>query len=86
MSRFIRGVWVTLGARVASLFIGIASAVIIARALGPRSTRLNNPRKRLDGGEALYDLSHIGQIVRVMAKHSRDRVGPWDEYLPVLHR
>ncbi len=35
MSRFIRGVSVTLGARVASLFIGIASAVIVARALGP---------------------------------------------------
>lgn len=35
MSRFIRGVSVTLAARVASLFIGIASAVIIARALGP---------------------------------------------------
>ncbi len=35
MSRFIRGVSMTLGARVASLFIGIASAVIIAWALGP---------------------------------------------------
>ena len=35
MSRFIRGVSVTLGTRVASLLIGIASAVIVARALGP---------------------------------------------------
>ncbi len=34
----------------------------------------------------VHDLGHIGQIVRVMAKQYRDQVGPWEAYLPVLHR
>ena len=33
-----------------------------------------------------HDLGHIGQVARVMAKHYADDVGPWKEYLPVLHR
>jgi hypothetical protein len=33
-----------------------------------------------------HDLGHIAQITRVMAKQYRDAVGPWDAYLPVLHR
>lgn len=33
-----------------------------------------------------HDLSHIAQITRVMAKHYRDDVGPWREYLPVMDR
>jgi hypothetical protein len=33
-----------------------------------------------------HDLSHIAQISRVMAKQYRDAVGPWQAYLPVLHR
>lgn len=31
-----------------------------------------------------HDLSHIGQITRVMAKHYSEDVGPWKEYLPIL--
>jgi hypothetical protein len=31
-------------------------------------------------------LGHIAQITRVMAKQYRDAVGPWEAYLPVLHR
>lgn len=33
-----------------------------------------------------HDLGHIAQIARVMAKQYRDAVGPWEGYLPVLHR
>ena len=34
----------------------------------------------------VHDLSHIGQIVRVMSKQYGDVVGPWKAYLPVLTR
>jgi hypothetical protein len=34
----------------------------------------------------VHDLSHIGQIVRVMAKQYREEVGAWQAYLPVLSR
>ncbi len=34
----------------------------------------------------VHDLSHIGQIVRVMSKHYKDEVGPWQNYLPILKR
>jgi hypothetical protein len=33
-----------------------------------------------------HDASHLAQIGRVMAKQYREDVGPWAEYLPVLHR
>ena len=33
-----------------------------------------------------HDLGHIAQITRVMAKQYRQAVGPWEAYLPVLHR
>jgi hypothetical protein len=33
-----------------------------------------------------HDLGHLAQIARVMAKQYRDAVGPWQAYLPVLHR
>jgi hypothetical protein len=33
-----------------------------------------------------HDLSHIAQVARVMAKQHRRAVGPWGEYLSVLHR
>ncbi len=33
-----------------------------------------------------HDVSHIGQIARVMAKQYRDAVGPWRQYLPVMER
>ena len=33
-----------------------------------------------------HDLGHLAQITRVMAKQYRDAVGPWEKYLPVLHR
>ncbi len=33
-----------------------------------------------------HDLSHVGQIARVMAKQYREEVGPWREYLPIIHR
>ena len=31
-----------------------------------------------------HDLGHIAQVARVMAKHYRDDVGPWKQFLPVL--
>jgi uncharacterized damage-inducible protein DinB len=31
-----------------------------------------------------HDLSHVGQIVRVMARQYGEAVGPWRAYLPVL--
>lgn len=34
----------------------------------------------------VHDLSHIGQIVRVMAKQYGKAVGAWADYLPVLSR
>ncbi len=34
----------------------------------------------------VHDLGHLAQIARVMAKHYREDVGPWREYLPVLDR
>jgi len=34
----------------------------------------------------VHDLSHIGQIVRVMCKQYGDAVGPWRAYLPILSR
>lgn len=33
----------------------------------------------------VHDLTHIAQIVRVMADRYREDVGPWIEYLGVLH-
>jgi hypothetical protein len=33
-----------------------------------------------------HDLSHIGQIVRVMARRYTAAVGPWRRYLPLLGR
>lgn len=33
-----------------------------------------------------HDLGHIVQITRVMAKQYKDEVGPWIEYLSVLHK
>lgn len=34
----------------------------------------------------VHDLSHIAQIVRVMAKQYREAVGVWQAYLPILSR
>jgi hypothetical protein len=34
---------------------------------------------------AAHDLTHLHQISRVMAHQYRDAVGPWSEYLGVLH-
>ena len=34
----------------------------------------------------VHDLGHIAQICRVLAHPSRDAVGPWVEYLPILQR
>jgi uncharacterized damage-inducible protein DinB len=33
----------------------------------------------------VHDLSHTAQIARVMSKQYLDAVGPWQEYLPILH-
>jgi DinB family protein len=33
----------------------------------------------------VHDLGHLTQIARVMAKQYGDAVGPWTEYLAVLH-
>jgi uncharacterized damage-inducible protein DinB len=32
-----------------------------------------------------HDLNHLAQIARVMARQYTDAVGPWVEYLPILH-
>ncbi len=34
----------------------------------------------------VHDLGHVAQISRVMAKQYQNEVGPWHEYLPILHR
>ncbi len=34
---------------------------------------------------AVHDLNHIAQIARVVAHQFEDDVGPWKEYLPILH-
>ncbi len=34
----------------------------------------------------VHDLGHIAQVARVMAKQYSHDVGPWKEYLPILHR
>jgi hypothetical protein len=31
-----------------------------------------------------HDLSHLGQIIRVMARQYSETVGPWRAYLPIL--
>ena len=33
----------------------------------------------------VHDLDHVGQIARTMAKVYVDAVGPWSEYLSILH-
>lgn len=33
-----------------------------------------------------HDLGHIAQMARVMAKHYKDEVGPWEAYTPILNR
>jgi len=33
-----------------------------------------------------HDLTHLGQIVRVMAKQYKKATGPWSEYLPLLNK
>jgi hypothetical protein len=33
----------------------------------------------------VHDLNHIQQIVRTMANEYREAVGPWQEYLSILH-
>ncbi|MCL6098311.1 MAG: DinB family protein [Bacteroidetes bacterium] len=35
---------------------------------------------------AVHDFNHIGQTARTMAKQYDAEVGPWKEYLPILHR
>lgn len=34
----------------------------------------------------VHDLTHVAQIVRVMAKRYREDVGPWKEYLGILKK
>ncbi|GAA3326286.1 hypothetical protein GCM10020331_061560 [Ectobacillus funiculus] len=34
----------------------------------------------------VHDLTHIAQIVRVMAERYRTDVGPWKEYLGILKK
>lgn len=33
-----------------------------------------------------HDLGHIAQVTRVMAKQYKDQVGPWQKYIPILHK
>jgi hypothetical protein len=32
----------------------------------------------------VHDLGHVAQVTRVMAKHYRNDVGPWKQFLPIL--
>jgi hypothetical protein len=34
---------------------------------------------------AAHDLSHLHQVTRVLAHQYREAVGPWREYLGVMH-
>ncbi|WP_246943216.1 DinB family protein [Bacillus pinisoli] len=34
----------------------------------------------------VHDLTHLSQITRVMANRYREDVGPWKEYLGILHK
>ena len=40
--------------------------------------------KQLLATWVVHDLSHIGQVARVMAKQYKSEVGPWKVYLPIL--
>lgn len=40
--------------------------------------------KELISTWAVHDLTHLSQIVRVMAERYREDVGPWQEYLGIL--
>ncbi len=42
--------------------------------------------KQLFSAWVAHDLGHIAQISRVMAKQYKEEVGPWNEYLTVMHR
>ena len=42
--------------------------------------------KELLASWVTHDLGHIAQITRVMAKQYEAEVGPWSQYLTVLHR
>ncbi|MCU9612343.1 DinB family protein [Caldibacillus lycopersici] len=42
--------------------------------------------KQLLSTWVVHDLTHIAQIVRVMAERYRMDVGPWDAYLGILNR
>lgn len=33
-----------------------------------------------------HDLGHLAQVARVMARQYAGAVGPWEAYLPILHR
>jgi hypothetical protein len=33
----------------------------------------------------VHDLNHVAQAARVMARRYEEAVGPWKEYLGVLH-
>lgn len=33
----------------------------------------------------VHDLGHVAQIARVMAKRWKHEVGPWAQYLPIVH-
>jgi hypothetical protein len=34
---------------------------------------------------ATHDLGHIAQICRVLAKHMKEEIGPWQAYLSIVH-
>ncbi|HZH62001.1 MAG TPA: DinB family protein [Metabacillus sp.] len=42
--------------------------------------------KELISTWAVHDLTHLSQIVRVMAERYRENVGPWQEYLGILKK
>jgi hypothetical protein len=64
------------------------------RALGLRPDDLERPGRHPELGHVTlgqhlatwvaHDLSHIGQIVRVMGRQYADAVGPWLTFLPML--
>lgn len=62
----------------------ISSSMLSKTGIHPALGTVN--LKELLAAWTIHDLGHIGQITRVMAKQYKGEIGPWKEYLSVLHR
>jgi uncharacterized damage-inducible protein DinB len=69
-------------------------ATLTSRALGEEQLSLEGihpefgevTMRQLLATWVAHDLTHLGQIARVMSKQYREAVGPWRAYLPLLDR